>query len=159
MTLMLQTFWAGADRPLSATPAAVQVAALCFRDGPQETQVLLITSSSGRWILPKGWPIDGLTEAEAAAQEAWEEAGVQSTRVADAAFGSYLAEKRYTNGAVVPCEVRVFPMQVKALADSFPESDRRERRWASIPQAASMVAEEGLALLLESFGATHTGKP
>ena len=43
-------------------------------------QVLLVTSrGSGRWILPKGWPMDGKTPAASAAQEAWEEAGVDGT--------------------------------------------------------------------------------
>ena len=41
-------------------------------------EVLLVTSSNGRWILPKGWPIDGMTASEAAQQEAWEEGGVKA---------------------------------------------------------------------------------
>lgn len=54
------------------------MAALCWRpaDG-NALEILLITSfNSKRWILPKGWLMEGLTPAESAAREALEEAGV-----------------------------------------------------------------------------------
>lgn len=156
MTSMLQSFWTGTLRPFLSRHLELQVAALCHRDTANGAEVLLVTSSSGRWILPKGWPIDGLTAAEAAKQEAWEEAGVASGALGETAVGSYHAEKRFDNGAVVPCEVHVFPLRVTDMADSYPEDDRRERRWVSIPQAAGMVTEEGLSLLLQNFDATVT---
>ncbi len=54
-----------------------QFAGLCYRMVGGKPEILLITSHrSGRWILPKGWPIDGKTPAEGAMTEAWEEAGV-----------------------------------------------------------------------------------
>ena len=45
---------------------------------PTHDQVLLIQSSSRKgWVLPKGgWEADESTEADAAAREAWEEAGI-----------------------------------------------------------------------------------
>mgnify|MGYP000604135431 CR=1 FL=1 len=59
-----------------------QVAALCWRAGPQ---VLLITSlTTRRWIIPKGWRADGMTPADAAAREALEEAGVTGKITLDA---------------------------------------------------------------------------
>lgn len=156
MTSMLQSFWTGALRPLISRPPALQVAALCHRDGPDGPEVLLVTSSSGRWILPKGWPIDGLTAAEAAKQEAWEEAGAKSNTVGDAAFANYLTEKRFDNGAVVPCEIRVYPMCVTSMADTYPEDDRRDRAWVSIADALNMVDEDGLKQLLSQFAADHS---
>src|SRR3546814_3720198 len=55
-----------------------QVGALPFRrsaDGVLE--VMLITSrDTGRWIIPKGWPMEGRSGPSAAQQEAFEEAGV-----------------------------------------------------------------------------------
>jgi len=69
--------------PLSLHGAAkgevrTQFAALPFRVKEDKVQVLLITSrGTGRWIVPKGWPMEGKTPAESALQEAWEEAGVQ----------------------------------------------------------------------------------
>ncbi|WP_439154601.1 NUDIX hydrolase [Yoonia sp.] len=151
MTSMLQSFWTGALRPLILRPPALQVAALCHRDGASGPEVLLVTSSSGRWILPKGWPIDGLTAAQAAQQEAWEEAGVTSGVLGETALGSYLAEKRFDNGAVVPCEVQVYPLRVTDIADTYPEDDRRERVWVPISKAIAMVNEDGLQQLLAQF--------
>lgn len=151
MTSMLQSFWTGALRPLLLRPPALQVAALCHRDGATGPEVLLVTSSSGRWILPKGWPIDGLSAAQAAQQEAWEEAGVASGALDETAIGSYLAEKRFDNGAVVPCEIQVYPLNVTDMADTYPEDDRRDRQWVPIAEAPKLVEEEGLQQLLARF--------
>ena len=64
---------------------STQVAALCWRKHRDRVEVLLITSrDTGRWVLPKGWPIPGLNAHEAAAIEAWEEAGVRGPVTPDA---------------------------------------------------------------------------
>ena len=55
----------------------IQFAALCWRGKRGKLQVLLITSrGSKRWIIPKGWPMEGKTPAASALVEAWEEGGV-----------------------------------------------------------------------------------
>ncbi|HLL59899.1 MAG TPA: NUDIX domain-containing protein, partial [Allosphingosinicella sp.] len=56
----------------------LQVAALPYRRGADgSVEVLLVTTrGTGRWMVPKGWPMRGKSHAEAAAQEAFEEAGV-----------------------------------------------------------------------------------
>ena len=60
-------------------PAPLQFAALCYRLTKKRTEFLLITSrDTGRWIIPKGWAIKNKTEAESAAQEAFEEASRHS---------------------------------------------------------------------------------
>lgn len=153
MTSMLQSFWTGAVRPPLQRPLALQVAALCHRTGKAGVEILLVTSSRGRWILPKGWPIEGLTPAEAAKQEAWEEAGVKSGDVSDVPFGTYVAEKRFDNGAAVPCEIQVHLIAVKEMSDSFPEANKRERKWIATDKAAELVDEPGLRQLLLSFDA------
>ncbi|WP_296427951.1 NUDIX hydrolase [Yoonia sp.] len=151
MTSVFHTFWTDALRPLLQRPPVLQVAALCHRAGPDGLEVLLVTSSRGRWILPKGWPIDGLTAAEAAMQEAWEEAGVRAGTVADTALGSFRSDKQFDNGAVVPCETQVFAIAVTEVVDDYPEADRRDRIWVSRAQAAAMVDEPGLKPLLAGF--------
>ena len=62
--------------PMFRRPRSLQVAALCHRRTKAgQKEVLLVTSrGTGRWILPKGWPMRGKSDAQAAAQEAWEEA-------------------------------------------------------------------------------------
>ena len=44
----------------SKEEARSQFGAICYRMRKGKPQVLLITSrGTGRWVLPKGWPIDG----------------------------------------------------------------------------------------------------
>ena len=61
----LQKAWTELVLPLLRRPERMQVSALCHRrDASGKTEILLITSrGTGRWILPKGWPIDGLSGA------------------------------------------------------------------------------------------------
>ena len=60
---------------------AKQVAALPVRRGEDGSlEVLLVTSrETGRWVIPKGWPSKRLSDREAAAREARQEAGVTGT--------------------------------------------------------------------------------
>ena len=57
----------------------LQTGALPWRRAKgDQLEILLVTGRlSGRWIVPKGWPMRGKTMAKAAAQEAYEEAGVR----------------------------------------------------------------------------------
>ncbi|MEJ6397617.1 NUDIX hydrolase [Yoonia sp. 208BN28-4] len=143
--------WTDFITPIYRRPLGLQLAALCHRDGKNGKEVLLISSSRGRWIIPKGWPMDGKTAAEAARIEAWEEAGVQKCHVSEKAVGSILAEKRYDDGRVLPCEVKVFSVKVTKLADDFPEADRRERIWVSPEKAAEMVDDGALKTLFSDL--------
>ena len=62
----------------AAAKTLQQVGALPFRRVPTGVQVLLVTSrGTKRWVIPKGNPIKGLKAHKAAAQEAFEEAGVK----------------------------------------------------------------------------------
>ena len=53
-----------------------QVAAVCYRIGKRGVEFLLVQTRGGRWIFPKGGVEPGLTLAQSAALEAFEEAGV-----------------------------------------------------------------------------------
>lgn len=128
-----------------------QFGALCWRTHKDKTQVLLVTSrGTGRWIIPKGWPMDGATPAEAARQEAWEEAGATG-RVSPVCLGVYSYAKRQEDGTDLPCVVAVFPLKVKKLSDDFPEADDRRRKWCGPKKAASLVDEPELSQLLRRF--------
>lgn len=138
-----------AVQPMLRRPPHLQVAALCTRAGADGgDEVLLVTSrGTGRWILPKGWPMPGRSLAEAAAQEAWEEAGVRGTAEAEA-LGSYDARKLTDGGLSLPCTVNVYRLRVDALAEDFPEARQRRRRWVPAAMAADLVQEPGLRALL-----------
>lgn len=129
-----------------------QHAALCFRIGAKgKPEVLLITSrDTGRWVIPKGWPIKGLDAAASAAQEAWEEAGVKGTIGADC-LGLYSYGKVMDDASVLPTVVTVYPMQVTKLARKYPEVGHRRRKWFSTAKAAARVDEPELAELIARF--------
>lgn len=134
------------DMLLGRRPAMMQVGALC-RD-PRTGEVLLVTSrDTGRWVIPKGWPMEGRTLPGAAAQEAWEEAGVRG-RIRPAEIGRFRYDKTQDRGYSVPVELRVFLLTVDRLADDFPERGQRKRRWFAPDRAAAMVAEPGLKAIL-----------
>lgn len=127
-----------------------QFGALCYRVQNDKVQVLLVTSrGTGRWILPKGWPIDGATPAEAALQEAWEEAGVDG-KVRGNSLGIYSYDKQ-EDGTRMPCVVAVFPVKVLALKRKYPESDQRKRKWYSRKRAAELLEEPELQQLVRNF--------
>ena len=126
-----------------------QVAALCWRTGPQ---VLLITSlTTRRWIIPKGWRADGMTPADAAAREALEEAGVTG-KITPQPIGSFHYLKERKDGGGVPCSVAVFALEVTGQLDDWPEKGARELAWLSPDAAAAKVSEPGLRELLRGFG-------
>jgi 8-oxo-dGTP pyrophosphatase MutT (NUDIX family) len=128
-----------------------QVAALPLsHDEAGHVQVLLVTSrDTGRWVLPKGWPMKGKKPYLAAKREAYEEAGLIG-KVRKVPLGTYSYEKRLRTGSSVACEVTVFPLKVEHHRDRWPETNERERRWFSPHEAAEMVAEDGLRHLLRS---------
>ena len=132
-----------------------QYAALCYKRKGGKLKLLLVTSrKTNRWIIPKGWPIDGLAPAESALQEAWEEAGVIGTAT-DVCLGLFSYRKLMQGGAGLPCVAMVYPVEVSRLADTFPEAGERKRVWVSRKKAARMVGEPELARILKEFRPRH----
>lgn len=136
-----------------------QFGAICWRrakgkaKAKGDVQVLMITSRrTGRWVVPKGWPQDGATPAEAAATEAWEEAGARG-KIKPICLGIYSYIKDMGDDDALPCVVALFPFEVKDLAKDWPEKADRKRKWVSTKKAASMVAEPELAAMLAGFDA------
>ncbi|HEY0211973.1 MAG TPA: NUDIX hydrolase [Paenirhodobacter sp.] len=133
---------------LGIRPRPLQAGALCLRRGVAGPEVLLISSlDTGRWVIPKGWPMAGRSLAGAAMQEAWEEAGVRG-RLRPAPVGRYSYEKRRKGGLRQMTEIQVFAIDVTDLAEDYPEAGRRQRIWLPAATAAGHVAEPGLQRLL-----------
>ncbi len=125
-----------------------QIAALCWRKKRGQVEVLLITSrDTGRWVLPKGWTMDGRSAHDAAAIEAWEEAGVRGA-VSDQTFGRFQYDKLHPSKPTQRCEVTVYPLRVARLEPKFPEYKERRRKWFSARKAAKAVHEPELADLI-----------
>ena len=130
----------------------VQYAALPYRRrAHSRTQVMLVTSrETGRWIIPKGWPKKRTAPYASAAREALEEAGVVGEIGRDP-IGSYSYKKRLKSGAVVACEVHVFPLEVKHQQKRWLEKAEREFHWFSSTAAAKAVQEPVLSDIIRTF--------
>lgn len=127
-----------------------QFGALCWRVRKGKLQFCLITTRrTGRWVIPKGWPVDNETPARSAEIEALEEAGV-SGRIDDHSMGifTYLKE---LDGDDLPCVVAVFSLRVRVTAKVWKEKDQRSRRWVTRKTAARMVQEPELARIILGF--------
>lgn len=131
---------------------AVQVGALCWRRTRRgELRVLLITSrDTGRWLIPKGWPMRRRTEAEAAAREAYEEAGVRG-EVSPRSLGFFFYLKGLGNGRFAPCICRVFPLEVREMLRKYPEIGQRRIKWLPRDKAARRLMEPELVAMVREF--------
>ena len=145
----LKRAWEGMILPIWRRPKRIQVAALCYRETPEGKEVLMITSrDTGRWIVPKGWPIDGLDGAGAALREAWEEAGVSKADIESEPIGYYDYDKGLSEGMTTPVIAQVYLTRVRHIEDEYPEVDMRTRRWMPQKEAAELVAEPDLREIL-----------
>jgi 8-oxo-dGTP pyrophosphatase MutT (NUDIX family) len=130
-----------------------QVAALPFRRrAGGGIEILLITSrETGRLIIPKGWPMKRLKDADAAAKEAYEEAGVIG-KVKRKPIGDYFYWKRLERSFEF-LKVDVYTLEVRDQRTDWPEKGARKWGWHKLDHATALVSEPGLVSLLKSFRA------
>ncbi|MGR6431932.1 NUDIX hydrolase [Rhizobium sp. PAMB 3182] len=134
-------------------PARLQFAALCYRwkKKKPELEVLLITSrDTGRWVIPKGWPMAGKKAHTVAEREAFEEAGV-SGKASREPLGYYTYMKGLNSGLKVSCKVQVHAVEVDGMMKNYPEKGSRTLEWVSCREAATRVQEPELKKLLIDF--------
>ena len=128
-----------------------QVAALPFRKRRGRMEILLITSrETRRWVIPKGWPMEGRTDYNAAKREAYEEAGVKG-RIGKMELGHYIYSKRLNSGALGSCRTVVYPLEVEKMLGSWPEKKERFRSWFPVEEALAALNDEGLIEILTNF--------
>ncbi|MDO1558651.1 NUDIX domain-containing protein [Brevundimonas sp. 2R-24] len=145
------------SRPRGPAFTARQVGALPWRRVGQGVEVCLVqTSSSRQWLPPKGWPMEGKSDPEAAAQEAWEEAGVRG-QVDHAPLGRFRHLKGLKSGGTLPAEITLYALRTEEVRDDYPEA-RRPRRWAGVEEAAALVRSPELAALIRRFAADAMGE-
>jgi 8-oxo-dGTP pyrophosphatase MutT (NUDIX family) len=134
-------------------PNLHQVAAIPVRrSGDGNLEVLLVTSrETRRWIIPKGWPWPEVSDHEAAAAEAWEEAGVRG-RVLTDKLGTFTYDKR-RDDILLTVEVVVYLLEVTEEEHTWPEMEERQRAWFSPAAAAQAVVEAELQVLLHTLEA------
>lgn len=131
--------------------AITQYAALCIRGAaPDHIEVLMITSrDSGRWVIPKGWPMKKKKPHRVAALEAWEEAG-GVRKVKKRPIGYYTSVKVLGNGDGFQAIAQVHLLQVSEISSDYPDSGQRRRVWARPDEAAEMGKEPELKSLIRS---------
>lgn len=136
---------------LTAEACGQQSGAVCWRMHRGHVEVLLISSrDTGRWVIPKGWTMEGLTPAQSAAREAWEEAGVKG-EINEAGLGVFRYDKVVPVAPALPCQVQVFALRVRTMSDRFPERKQRRRKWFDALKAARKVSEPDLRDLLQAL--------
>lgn len=134
----------------------IQYAALPYRIEAGQVRILLITSrETRRWVIPKGWPMNGLKPQDAAAVEAAEEAGLIGS-IESQPLGSYGYLKRLKGGDAVAVQVIVFPFHVGDQVEHWKEQGQRSLQWFGYRTAASQVAEPALKRLIREFGAERS---
>jgi 8-oxo-dGTP pyrophosphatase MutT (NUDIX family) len=125
-----------------------QVAAVCYRVRNNGIEFLLVRTNSGHWTFPKGNAEPGLTHAQAAALEAFEEAGVHG-RMEEASFASYVRRKRgdmrnATRSAEGPIEkeLAVQAHLCEVLRLEAPQERDRHPTWFSAEKAKRRLGED-----------------
>ena len=113
-----------------------QVAVIALRRRDDDVEVCLIRrKDSRRWGIPKGFIDPGCTAEQASLIEAHEEAGLKG-RVLGDAVGTYEYQK-LGRGRLVA----VYVMEVLEAEEHWREESFRERRWASLTEATTLLAE------------------
>lgn len=123
----------------SRTQKREQVAAVCFRILSTGVEFLLIRTRRGRWTFPKGGVEAGLSHAQSAALEAYEEAGVHG-RIEELAFTRYLLRKSNSDDAGENA-VRVHAHLCEVLQLAVPQEAGRDPSWFSSGKAKRRLAE------------------
>ncbi|KAH8556323.1 NUDIX hydrolase domain-like protein [Umbelopsis sp. PMI_123] len=135
----------------------VRQVAGCIPIDPRTNRVLLITSSKheGVWVLPKGGWENDETQAEAAARETWEEAGVRGTITRQ--IGTFVETTKKGNAKAHHC---IFEMHINEIMKKWPEKKKRERRWFTYEEALAITAtkpymQEAIRLSSLTSAAVH----
>jgi 8-oxo-dGTP pyrophosphatase MutT (NUDIX family) len=130
----------------AAADAAPQFGAIPYTVVQGQAVFLIVTSRrTGRWIFPKGAPMEGLRPWEVAAHEALEEAGVEG-EIETEPIGKYRSIK--TSGirrSVI--EVTMFPLRMTRQLDDWRERGSRHRHWVILQEARRLLSDPGLAEL------------
>jgi 8-oxo-dGTP pyrophosphatase MutT (NUDIX family) len=126
-----------------------QVAAVCYRMGKRGIEFLLVQTRGGRWIFPKGGVEPGLTHAQSAALEAFEEAGVHG-RMETLAFARYFrsghkpapTKGKRANATFVQAEPGVIAYLCEVSRLEPPQESNRNPTWFSAAKAQQRLLKD-----------------
>lgn len=115
-----------------------QVTAVCYRTGESGIEFLLIRSRKGRWTFPKGGVEPGLTRAQSAALEAFEEAGVHG-RTEKTSFAEYTVRR---HDGVGRDEISAYAHLCEVLRLTTPQEPDRNPTWFTPEKAKRCLRAE-----------------
>ena len=118
-----------------------QVAAICYRVRGSSIEFLLVQTRGGRWTFPKGSAEPGLTHAQAAALEAFEEAGVHG-RMEEVSFTRYVRRKSGGPADPVTPEIAVNAHLCEVLWLGPPQESDRNPTWFTADKAKRRLRQD-----------------
>lgn len=104
-------------------------------------------------MIPKGWPMSGKSLAKSAAQEAFEEAGIEGV-IEDKPLGTFRHTKQHVTLGMLDVSIIVYSLAVERELAEWPERGQRQRKWFSFKQAVLTVDSDELKLLILELKAT-----
>jgi len=111
-----------------------------------DDRLVLITSrKSDRWIIPKGYVEKGLSPADSAAKEAYEEAGLIGV-VHYKKAGQFRYQKFGKHFSV-----QVYPLFIETMLDEWDEMHDRRRKLVTPAEAVEMVYHEELRQIITNY--------
>ena len=111
--------------------------------------VLLVTSiRTKRWILPKGNLKSNESRKKGCLREAFEEAGIDGKILKDFPITMVMPDKTVSKGEI---PVIFYPMLVENQAETWPEQDRRERKWMPLDAALAEIPSKDILNVLQHF--------
>lgn len=108
-------------------------------------EVLLITTKSNSWGLPKGNMIRRLGPTRTAMVEAYEEAGIAGKVI----------KKKIQCMHKNTC-LNLYPMFVTKVYSSWPEESKRSRKWVKLSKAIRIIGRKELKKTLSGFSPLET---
>ena len=102
-------------------------------------------------MIPKGWPVPGMSLADSAAQEAFEEAGIEG-KVDPKPIGTFRHVKQHLLLGRLEVDIVVHPLAVRQEHGDWPEKGERDRRWFALNEAVSRVDSLQLKKLIVQLG-------
>jgi uncharacterized protein len=95
----------------------------------------------------------GKSLADSAAQEAFEEAGIEGT-VDPQPIGTFRHIKQHLLLGRIQVDIQVHPLVVQRELNDWPERGERNRKWFALDEAATRVDSAALKKLILDFGKT-----
>ena len=119
------------------------IAAYCYKGKKDKHKILLVTSSAGHWIIPKGQVEKSMKKQDVALKEAWEEAGVRG--------------KITGKGRVFRIRIGglarwwIYPVKIHGIEDKWPEMGLRKRCFVGVDDAVKLIENKELREAVRTF--------